>query len=160
MKNFLKFPILFTVIAVSACRSHKTVEVSDYSTNDSCVVQTDLRVHSLANIEKNESIASRLTQDHMEFSEGAGEIRIYSNGEVSVKGLKSAYLIRHEAHKQSTITAAINDSLDAKSHIQSSKTTVAATKANAITSSTSSIWLKFILFMIIAILIIRIVRSR
>lgn len=154
MKNFLKFPILLTVLAACGCRSHKTVEVSNYSSNDTCVVQTDLSVHSLTNIEKTESISSRLAQDLMEFSDGAGEIRIHRNGEMSVKGLKSVHLVRHDIHKQSAITAAINDSLTAKSHTKSSMATSTATKANATIPATSSIRLKILLFIGLILLLI------
>lgn len=154
MKNFLKFPILFTVLAACGCRSHKTVEVSNYSSNDTCVVQTDLSVHSLTNIEKTESIFSCHAQDLMEFSDEAGEIRIHRNGEMSVKGLKSAHLIRHDIHKQSETTAASNDSLTAKSHTKSSMATSTATKANSTIPATFSIWLKILLFIRLIILLI------
>lgn len=154
MKTFSKFPILFAVIAISACRSHKTVEVSNYSANDSCEIQTEVRAHHLINEEKTESISSCIAHDHMEFSDSAGEIRINSDGEVSIKGLKSAYLIRHDIHQQTVTTSATNDSIIVQSHEKSAKTSAIATKTNAITSSTSSLWIEFILFMLIAILII------
>lgn len=160
MKNLLKIPILFTVLATSACRSHKTADVSNCSSNDSCVVQTDLNVHSITNVEKTESISSCLAKDHMEFSDGAGEILIHSNGEVSVKGLKSVYHTNYDTHKQSVITADINDSLTAKSHSKSTKATVSATKTTDTILATPSVLFKIILFMIIALLLIRIRRSR
>ena len=160
MKNFLKIPILFTVVAISACKSHKTVDVSNYSANDSCAIQTDLSVHSLNIIEKTESISSCITQDHLEFSDGAGEIRINSIGEVSIKGLKSAYLMRQNAHEQSVTTAATTDSITAKSQEKSAKITTFATKAEAKIPVSSSIWIKIIFFIIIIILLIRIMRSR
>lgn len=152
MKKFLKFPIIFTVIAVSACRSHNTVEVSNYSTNDSCEIKTYVRALSLTNIEQNESIVSRLTQDHMEFNDGTGEIRIHSNGEVSIKGLKSAYLTRHDIHKQSATTATIKDSLTAKSHTKSTKTTDVTSKANTTIPATFSLCLKILSLIVLIIL--------
>lgn len=159
MKHFLKFPILFTVIAFSACRGHKVIEVSDYSANDSCVAQTDLRVHSFTNIAKNETIYSHLAQDHMEFSDGAGEIKIHPNGEVSIKGLKSAYLMHQNTKKHSVTTAAITDSVTATSHEKSTKITTSATKNNTSIPISSSTWLIVLFFIIIAILLIRIRRS-
>ena len=160
MKNYLKIPILLTVIAFSACRSHKAIEVSDYSANDSCVAQTDLRVHSFTNIAKNETISSHLAQDHMEFSDGAGEIRIYSNGQVSIKGLKSANLMRQNTKKHSAMTVAITDSVTATSHEKSAKITTSATKAEATIPVSSSIWIKILFVIIIIILIIRFIRPR
>ncbi|MDE6522686.1 MAG: hypothetical protein K2L17_07705 [Muribaculaceae bacterium] len=160
MKNYLKFSILFIVIAISACRSHKTVEVSNYSANDSCIVQTDLSVRSFTNIEKTESISSCIAQDHLEFSDGAGEIRINSIGEVSIKGLKSAYLIHQNTHERSVTTATTTNSLTATSNEKSAKITTSATKAEATIPVSSSTWLKIILFIIIIILIIRFIRPR
>ncbi|MDE7420554.1 MAG: hypothetical protein K2N35_10130 [Muribaculaceae bacterium] len=158
MKNLLKIPILFTVVAVSACRSHKKVEVSDHYATDSCKVQTDLTVHSITNIEKNEYIDSLLAQDQLEFKDGAGEIRIHSNGEVSIKGLKSAHLMRQNTHKHSATTVTLNDSVAAKSQIKSTKTTTKATKANTVIPVASSIWLKVLSFIIIPILVLLTIR--
>ncbi len=160
MKHSLKFPILFIVIAFSACRSHKTVEVSNSSANDSCIVQTDLSVHSLTNIEKTESISSCIAQDHLEFSDGAGEIKIHPNGEVSIKGLKSAYLMHQNTHKQSEASVVTSDSITATSQEKSTKTTTSATKTNTSIPISSSTWIKIIFFIIIIILIIKISRSR
>lgn len=145
MKNLLKFTFLFTVVVFSACRSHKTVEVSNYSSNDSCEVHTDLRVHSISDIEITESIASRLKQDLVEFNDGAGEIRINPNGEVSIKGLKSANILRQDVHKQSSTSVTTNDSVTAMSQIESVTATTKATKANATIPVASSSWLKFII---------------
>lgn len=153
MKHLLKFTFLFTVVAFAACRSQKTVEVSNHSANDSCEVQTDLRVHSITNIEKNESIASCFTRDHIEFSEGAGEIRMHPNGEVSIKGLKSASLMRQDTRKQSATTININDSVAAKSQIKSTKATTKATKVNAKIPAASSIWLKIVLVFCLVIIV-------
>lgn len=160
MKNISKFPILFAVIAISACRSHKTVEVSNYSANDSCEIQTEVRAHRLINVEKTESISSFIAHDHMEFSDSTGEIRINSNGEVSIKGLKSAYLVRHDIHQKSVTTAATIDSIAVQSHEKSVKITTTATKAVATNPILSDILLKFIFLMMIIILLIRIRRSR
>ncbi|MDE5998048.1 MAG: hypothetical protein K2G77_07565 [Muribaculaceae bacterium] len=159
MTNFSKFPILFAVIAISACRSHKTIEASSYSANDSCIVQTDLSAHSLTNIEHNESIITHLAQDYMEFSDGAGEIRINSVGEVSIKGLRSVYLIHQNTHEQSVTTAATTDSLTAKSHTKSVKKTATATKANAAIPAISSSQFKIILFIALIIIFILSIRS-
>lgn len=159
MKHSLKFPILFTLIAISACRSHKTVEVSNYSTNDSCIVQTDLRVHSLSNIEKNESITTRIAQDLMEFSDGAGEILIHSNGEVSIKGLKSAHITRHDTHKQSATTDTTSDSITAKTQTKSIKTRVATSKSMATNPTFSSTWLRILFFVGLILIFVLSMRS-
>lgn len=159
MKNFLKFPILLAVIAVSACRSHKTVEASGYSANDSCIVQTDLSIHSLTNIEHSESITTHLAQDHMEFSDGAGEITINPNGEVSIKGLKSADLMHHDTHTQSITTVSTNDSITVQSLAKTAKATDTTTKAISTNPTVSSTWLKTLLIIALTIIVILSFRS-
>ena len=154
MKNLLKYPILVSFIAISACKSHKPVEAFNYSANDSCMVQTDLSVHSLSNIEKNESITTRLAQDHLDFSDGGGEITIHPNGEVSIKGLKSAHLMRHDSHKQSATTASNNDSITAKSQTKTAKTTDAKSKTMVTNPTSSSIWQKILLLILLIIVFI------
>ncbi len=149
MKNPLKILFLFAVVAFSACRSHKAIEASNYSANDSCVVQSDLGIHSITNIETTESIASCLTQDHIEFNDEAGEISIHSNGEVSIKGIKSVYLLRQDTHKQSATAITTNDSVTAKTQVKSEKVT---TKANSINPIASSIWLKIFFFIALTFL--------
>ncbi|MDE6697699.1 MAG: hypothetical protein K2K25_12535 [Muribaculaceae bacterium] len=159
MKNYLKIPILFTVFAISACRSHKTVEQSNYSANDSCEIQTEVRVHYLTNFEKTESISSCLVQDHLEFSDEAGEIRIYSNGEVTIKGIKSAYIMRNDTHKQSTTTTAVTDSITAISNEKSVKATDTTSRAIATNPTFSLIWIKITLFIGLIIVFILSIRS-
>ena len=158
MKNLLKYPILVSFIAISACKSHKPVEAFNYSANDSCMVQTDLSVHSLVDIEKNETISSRLAQDHMEFSDGGGEITIHPNGEVSIKGLKSTYHMRYDSHKQSATTASNNDSIIAKSQTKTAKTTDATSKTTATNPKDSSMWQKILLLIVLIIVFILSIR--
>ena len=159
MKNFLKIPILFTVVAISACRSHRIVEESNYSDKDSCEIQTEVIAHHLTNVEKTESISSSVAQDHLEFSDGAGEIRINSIGEVSIKGLKSAYLMRQNTHERSVTTAATTDSLTAKSQEKSLKATDTMSKAIETNPNVSLIGIKLTLFIGIIIVFILSIRS-
>ena len=159
MKNYLKIPILFTVVAISACRSHKTVEQSNYSANDSCEIQTEVIAHNLTNIVKNEIISSHFVQDHLEFSDEVGEIRINSNGEVSIKGIKSDDIMRNDTHKQSTATTAVTDSITAISHEKSVKATDTTSKAIATNPTVSLIWIKITLFIGLIIVFILSIRS-
>ena len=158
MKNLLKFPVLFTVIAISACKSHKSVESYNYSANDSCAVKTDLSVHSLVGIGKNETNSSHLAQDHMEFSEGAGEITINPNGEVSIKGLKSADFMHNDADKQSITTVASNDSITVQSQTKTAKASYATKKTMTTNPTVSSIWQKTLLFIALIIIVILSIR--
>ncbi|MDE6560950.1 MAG: hypothetical protein K2K75_06200 [Muribaculaceae bacterium] len=154
MKNLLKYPILVSVIAISACKSHKPVEAFHYSANDSCLVQSNLSVNSFVAIEKNETISSRLAQDHMEFSEGAGEIIINSNGEISIKGLNSADLIRHDTHKQSITAVSTNDSITVQTQAKTAKATDTTSKAVSANPTVSSTWQKILLFIAFIIIVI------
>lgn len=153
MKNLSKFPILFIVVAFSACRSHKAVEVSNYTSNDSCIVQTNLGISSHINTETTESISSYIAKDFMEFSDGAGEIRIHSTGDVSIKGLKSACIMSRDYHKQSATTVALNDNVNANSYKKSANETAAEAKDISIIPIGSSIRLKIFSFMTITAII-------
>ena len=159
MKNFLRIPILFTVITISACRSHKIVEESNYSDKDSCEIQTEVIAHHFTNVEKTESISSSVAHNHIEFSDGAGEIKINPNGEVSIKGLKSAYLMHQNTHEQSVTTAMTADSLTAKSQEKSLKVTDTMSKAIATHPNVFLIWIKITLFIGLIIVFILSIRS-
>lgn len=92
MRNYNKIPFLFTIVVFSGCKSSKMIEESSFSYVDSCAVESTVNMQTLTASVAVESIAASCTQDHFDFQDGSGEIQIHPDGEVTVKGLKSASL--------------------------------------------------------------------
>ncbi len=130
MQNYSKISFLFAILALSSCHSRRVTEVSGYTAQDSIAVQTDLKVYSLTNIEKSESISSCSSHGSMYFDDGRGEIKIYPNGEVTIKGLKRAHLIAEERHELKAAKEVVNDTLTVNSHSKAAAATSFDIKAD------------------------------
>ncbi len=152
MNNFAKFSILMAIAMLFGCRGQKAIEESVYVASDSCKVETSLNVQSLTNMVITESADSSFLQNHFDFEDGAGIIQIHPDGEVTIKGLKSASLIRQSRHKTADIQLSVSDSISAESHSEFSSATGKEIKTRKDTPTSKSNWLKYLL-LVISILI-------
>ncbi len=152
MRNLANLSIIVAIAMVSGCRSHKAIEESAYTINDSCSLKTSVQVQSMTNIGDSESVDSSLRQDHFDFEEGAGIIQINPDGEVTIKGLKSASLLRKSNHKTSDVQISVSDTLSAESNSESNSAVASEVKTRKDTPSSNSNWLKY-LFLVPTILI-------
>ncbi len=153
MKNYAKLSFLLAIAILSDCGSHKAIEESIYVSSDSCKSETTLNVQSLTNIAVTESADSNYRQVHFDFEDGAGIIQIHSDGEVTIKGLKSASLTRKSDHKISDVQISVSDSLSTESYAESNSAVASEVKIRKDTPTSKSNWLKY-LFLVISILMV------
>lgn len=152
MKTFTKTSFLLAITILASCRSHKKMEESSFSSKDSCTVQTSMSLQSFTNVLAAESISSSLTQDHFDFHEGAGEILIHTNGDTTIKGLRSAVLARKTQNKESETHVSLSAGLSSESHSESSNVIVKDEKT-VTNNLTSSNLIRIRLLLIVIILI-------
>lgn len=155
MRNYAKFSIIMALAILSACRSHKVkvIEESAWTSSDSCTVESTIRIQSLKNIAAAESSDSSFHQDHFDFEEGAGMIQIHPDGEVTIKGLKSASLIRKSNRKTSNIQISESDTLSSESYSESYSATTSEVKPKSETPISTPRWIK-LLFLVGAIILV------
>ncbi len=154
MRNYAKFSILMAFAMISGCRSQKAIEESAMVAADSCKVETSLNVQSLTNIAATETSDSSFSQDHLDFEEGAGIIQIYPNGEVTIKGLKSASLSHQSRCKTADIQISESDTLSAESVSESNSTVASEVKTRKNTPTSNSNWQKHLLLVITLLVVI------
>ncbi len=154
MNNFAKFSIFMAIAMLFGCRGQKAIEESVYVASDSCKVETSLNVQSLTNMVITEYADSSFRQNHFDFEDGAGIIQIHADGAVTIKGLKSASLLRKSNHNASDGQISMSDRLSAESHTESNSTVVCEVKTRKDTPSANSNWLKYLLLVISILMVI------
>ncbi len=100
-----------------------------------------------------ESEDSSIRQDHFDFVEGAGIIQIHPDGEVTIKGLKSAAFTRNSIHKTDELQLSESDSLSAESNSESNSSITSEAKTKSETPIPNSRWYK-LLFLVGAIFLV------
>lgn len=152
MRNYAKFSLLMAFAMLYGCRSHRAIEEATFVANDSCNLESSVNVQRLTDIIAIESVDSISLHDHFDFEDGAGVIQILPDGEVTIKGLKSASLTRNAKCQTSDIQISSSDSLFAESHSKSSSAIESNAKTRRDIPISKSNWLKYLL-LVISILI-------
>ncbi len=157
MKTYSKI-FLIVILALSACRSHKTTEQTHYVANDSCTTQTNLQLHSISEMAKTELISAHVSQDHIDFHDSIGEIQIQPNGQMTIKGIRSANIARQEIKRLSEMQISLSDSLTEDSSIESGISISSDVKTKTDTPTSSLNWNNISLFIAISLLLLLAIR--
>lgn len=152
MRTFTKSSFLLSLAILASCRSHQAMEESSFTSKDSCTMQASIISQNLTNALATESISSSLSQDRYDFHEGVGEILLHPNGNVTIKGLRSASLARKTQNKESDIHISSSGNFSSDVHSESSNA-VAKDEKSVIENPASSNLTRIRILLIVAILI-------
>ena len=124
--------LFILLFLLSSCRSQQKLVESTGSAIDSCISKQELLMQSVMNMDINDSMTSNLIKKHIRFCEGTGEIQIHPDGEVTIKGLKSADITRHDLCEKSATRTSISDSLASETNTESIQAMSVASKEKTV----------------------------
>ena len=146
--------LFILLFLLSSCRSQQKLVESTGSAIDSCISKQKLLMQSVMNMDINDSMTSNLIKKHIRFSEGTGEIQIHPDGEVTIKGLKSADITRQDLCEKSAVRTYISDSLSSETDTEFVQTISVAAKEKTVDRLSPYSRLKTILLFALTIIIL------